>query len=600
MNPGSLALGSIGIAYLAGSIPFAYLVAKGMKGIDIRTVGSGNVGATNVGRELGFRYFLLVLALDALKGFLPTWGLPLLIQRLNGESPVDLPVELALAAIVGHMFPCFLRFRGGKGVATSLGSVLALDPLASLVAVLVFAVAMAASRYVSLASILAAIGFTAFRFAWVQAPFAREHLAMTGFTVGVLVLMLVRHRGNLARIWAGTERRVGMKTRQETKASDANRSGRAAVWLVIAAAMAIVVVGSGVVLHRQATGVVEATAGPWRMRQLDRLSTGLQRVDRVAFDASGWRLAATCPRYDRVLIHRVDDDRRLALEREIELEGRPLAVAAWAGGFVVLVQPGGDRRHVEPGWWETFDRDGNHVGGRHPTGFYPRDLAVSRDGSRLLVVCAGRAAGDAKKPLPSLEIIEPVAGTEAVRMTGRVEWEADLEPGRLALSHDGAEAIVVNLALTETLALDLASPDAPRLISRVPLKHGDTPVPSHSRYGDWIMLPVADHSHALAVDLPQPGEFGSCSPVRGDYVVCARESDSVLEVLGVDPPAALGRLPLWGPFNMGRTRPTDLAIAPGRGLVAVATRSGAIHLIELGRNGAEASHEPARASVAGY
>ncbi len=584
MDPGSLAVVSIAIAYLAGSIPFAYLVAKRVKGIDIRAVGSGNVGATNVGRELGFRYFVLVLVLDALKGFVPTWGLPLAVRSLAHSSPVDLPVELALSAIIGHMFPCFLGFRGGKGVATSLGSVLALDPLASLVAVVVFAGAMAVSRYVSLASILGAIAFTAYRLAWVDGPFAREHAAMTGFSIGVVVLMLVRHRGNLARIWAGTERRVGMKTRAETKPNDANRPGRAALWLVIGAAMVSATVAAGVMLNRQANSLVEATAGPWRLRQIDRVSTGLQRVDRVAFDATGRRLAATCPRYDRVLIYRVDDDRRLKLAREIELEGRPLAVAAWDGGFVVLAQPGGDRRHVEQGWWQVYDREGNPKGGRQATGFYPRDLAVSPDGARLMVVCAGRAAGDTKKPLPSFEILEPVVGTEAVRVLGRVEWDGDLEPFRLVLSYDGSGALVVMSAAGVSLALDLTSLDTPRAIGRIPLGETETPRPSRSEHGDWIMVPVTAHSCAIALDLPDSPAVRSLESARGDYVVCARERDSVLEVSRADPLAPLGRLPLWGPFNLGRTRPTDLDLDPTRGLVAVATRAGAIHLVELARN----------------
>lgn len=587
MDPGPLALVSIGIAYLSGSIPFAYLVGKGVKGIDIRTVGSGNVGATNVGRELGFRYFLLVLALDALKGFLPTWGLPLLVGRIAraGGAPVDLPVELALAAIVGHMFPVFLRFRGGKGVATSLGAVLALDPLASLVAVLVFVVAMAATRYVSLASLLGALAFTIDRLGWVGSPLAREHRAMTCFTVGVFVLMLVRHRGNLARIWSGTERRVALKTRRGTEPKEPDRSGRVAAWVVIGAAAGLALVVAGVMIHRQATGVPATTAGPWRVRQVDRVSTGLQRVDRVAFDASGRRLAATCPRYERVLIYGVDDVGRLALEREVELEGRPLAVAAWGDGFVVLVQPGGDRRHVEPGWWELFDGAGHRVGGRRPTGYYPRDLAVSRDGSRLLVLCAGRSAGDAKKPRPSLEIVAKDAGSDAARVAGRVEWESELEPGGLVLSHDGSGALVVIPGVAASLAVDLTVLDAPRLIGRVSLAPGETPVPSRSEDGDWILLPVAANSQAIAVDLPEKGGPGSLESVHGDYVVCARERDSVLEISRSNPPLApLGRLPLLGPFNMGRTRPTHLALDPARGLIAVATRSGAIHLIELSRN----------------
>src|SRR3954468_15758840 len=106
------------VAYLIGAIPFAYLVVYWAKGIDIRTVGSGNVGATNVGRVLGFRYFLLVFALDVLKGLLPTLGIPRAVAA-EGFGVPALPVLVALATILGHNFPIYLKFRGGKGVATS-------------------------------------------------------------------------------------------------------------------------------------------------------------------------------------------------------------------------------------------------------------------------------------------------------------------------------------------------------------------------------------------------------------------------------------------------------------------------------------------------
>ena len=132
LSVNALALSALSVlaAYLAGSIPFGYLVTYWVKGIDIRTVGSGNLGATNVGRTLGFRYFLLVFLLDMLKGFLPTLGFPM--ARRAG-SPArgrpTCPSLVALAAILGHTFPVYLKFRGGKGVATSVGAVLALDPI---------------------------------------------------------------------------------------------------------------------------------------------------------------------------------------------------------------------------------------------------------------------------------------------------------------------------------------------------------------------------------------------------------------------------------------------------------------------------------------
>ena len=121
MTPKFLATLAVVAAYLIGSIPFAYLVAYGVKGIDIRTVGSGNVGATNVGRVLGLRYFFLVFGLDLLKGLLPTLGFPYALRAATGRPIPGLEVLVALATILGHNFPIYLNFRGGKGVATKIG-----------------------------------------------------------------------------------------------------------------------------------------------------------------------------------------------------------------------------------------------------------------------------------------------------------------------------------------------------------------------------------------------------------------------------------------------------------------------------------------------
>ncbi len=164
ISPVAGAASAVLASYLIGSIPSGYLIARAVKGIDIRTVGSGNLGATNVGRVLGRRFFWIVLALDLLKGLLPTLGLPALVERLTGASSVDLPVLVGLAAILGHTFPVYLKFRGGKGVATSLGVVLALDPVSCAAAVLVFGAVLWIWGYVSLASLLGGVGFTAAHF----------------------------------------------------------------------------------------------------------------------------------------------------------------------------------------------------------------------------------------------------------------------------------------------------------------------------------------------------------------------------------------------------------------------------------------------------
>src|SRR5579885_2500355 len=189
-------------AYLIGAIPFGYVIGRHIGGVDIRTVGSGNLGATNVGRVLGRRYFWIVLALDLLKGLLPTLGLPRQVAWFAGRVPGDLPELVGLAAILGHTFPIYLKFRGGKGVATSLGVVLALDPASCAVAVVVFGVVLVLSRYMSLASLSGGVGFAVAHFVIHPEPWSREHIAMSLFSVAVVALKEKRHRTNNARIVA--------------------------------------------------------------------------------------------------------------------------------------------------------------------------------------------------------------------------------------------------------------------------------------------------------------------------------------------------------------------------------------------------------------
>ncbi len=203
-------------AYLAGSVPFGYLVARRAAGIDIRQHGSGNIGATNVGRTLGFRYFALVFALDFLKGLLPALAARWLQTRaaLDGAVPAShwyLPEAAAFAAIVGHMFPMWLKFKGGKGVATTVGALagLAFNPLLGGLAV--FLAVLALTRMVSAASIAFAAGFNAAYFLDAVRPWRGEQLALSAVVVAVGVLVVVRHRTNLARIIAGTEARIGRR-----------------------------------------------------------------------------------------------------------------------------------------------------------------------------------------------------------------------------------------------------------------------------------------------------------------------------------------------------------------------------------------------------
>lgn len=185
--------------YLLGSIPFSYLVARLTGVADIRKVGSGNVGATNVMRAAGWLPGLLAFALDAAKGALAVG----LAQRFDAAGL--LPALAAIAAVLGHVFPVWLGFRGGKGVATGAGAFAPVSPLASLGALLAFGVVLLVTRYVSLGSIVGAITLAGLLFAFgAPAPVARA-----GVLLGALIIF--RHRDNLQRLLRGTERRLGAR-----------------------------------------------------------------------------------------------------------------------------------------------------------------------------------------------------------------------------------------------------------------------------------------------------------------------------------------------------------------------------------------------------
>ena len=196
------------IAYLLGSIPFGWLVAKA-KGVDIRSAGSGNIGATNAMRVLGKTAGITVLLLDALKGYVAAAWVPVMLLKCLNASPPDtalLPVIAGIAAVLGHNFTCWLKFKGGKGIATTAGVYLALAPLALLIALIVFLLAVAVTKYVSMGSISAAIALPAA--IWIMKP-GDPCLGIATTALGVLAIY--KHKGNIQRLRAGTENRLGRK-----------------------------------------------------------------------------------------------------------------------------------------------------------------------------------------------------------------------------------------------------------------------------------------------------------------------------------------------------------------------------------------------------
>lgn len=203
-------------AYLTGSIPFSFLVAKLFTGKDVRELGSGNVGATNVARTAGKLPGILALLLDIAKGWLAVMLARAIVARAEwpfhaGAMPWqsrEMWIALAgLIAVLAHMFPLWLHFRGGKGVATATGVFLALDPRVVAAAIIIFVLVLIVFRFVSLASIVtAAAGPLLFRFLADGAPFWRIVMS-----IAIAFAVIAKHHSNIARLAQGSERKMGQK-----------------------------------------------------------------------------------------------------------------------------------------------------------------------------------------------------------------------------------------------------------------------------------------------------------------------------------------------------------------------------------------------------
>jgi glycerol-3-phosphate acyltransferase PlsY len=213
-------------AYLVGSVPFGWLNGKA-RGVDIRRHGSRNIGATNCGRVCGWPYGIAAFLLDTAKGFGPTLAavvwLPVMIEFSDEHRRWLAVVLVAAQTIVGHLFPVWLGFKGGKAVATSLGVLLALPMLGwvALAAFGVWLVVTGVSRYVSVGSTVAALAFMGL-YLWFDRETAwGDHLAVTVLVFHVVGLVILRHRSNYARLLKGTENPVWGKKKVEEKPPEA-------------------------------------------------------------------------------------------------------------------------------------------------------------------------------------------------------------------------------------------------------------------------------------------------------------------------------------------------------------------------------------------
>ncbi len=211
-------------AYVIGSTPFGVLIAR-MHGKDLRSEGSGNVGATNCGRVVGRTWGYACFLLDLAKGLVPSLTVVMLTGQGGGDGPAPVVqaawLVVGMGCILGHVFSFYLGFRGGKGVATALGVVLGIYPyftLAGLAAMGIWIIVTLASRYVSLGSISAAVAFVPLLVAFNFPPMRLWPLG--SFAIAMAALIIVRHRGNISRLLAGTENKIGRRKSTSAPGSD--------------------------------------------------------------------------------------------------------------------------------------------------------------------------------------------------------------------------------------------------------------------------------------------------------------------------------------------------------------------------------------------
>ncbi len=337
--------------------------------------------------------------------------------------------------------------------------------------------------------------------------------------------------------------------------------------LVTAAFLGIAALGA--IGAMEFTRPPEALVGPdFTLRAVDRARTGHQRAERLAFAGDGKTLAVTCPRYNRLVIYRIGDGPKLALHRDIRLEGRPVALAATHDRLYVLQRPHGDARHVEPAWWDVLDLDGMPAGPRHRVGFDPDDLVLIDDGRTALVLLSGSAEGETNRPPPCLNVVD-LADPDHPRTIGAVTFDQPNDDPEWLIVHPGEASAAVGLFNAKGIVeIDLRNHDAPRATSRQ----------SAEASGPAVEYRVPDGLPLVRDRRPLPGSYH-----QGERTLGLMEAKGALTAWDGD--AFLGTLPLPG---FGGVRPTAMAVTPNPqgALVAVSDRSGGVHLLTWAAGGA--------------
>lgn len=206
--------GLIILAYLIGSIPTSVWVSKAMFGIDIRDYGSGNAGATNTFRVLGSKWGSLVMLADVSKGIIATSLYIIIPLYVNNElARTNFMIALGMVAVIGHIFPIWANFRGGKGVATLLGMTLAIQPIVALICLVVFLISLISTRFVSLSSILAAVAFMVL----ILFVFDEKETLYRLFAMIVAMMVVVTHHKNISRLYKGSEPKLPIFKNRDKK-----------------------------------------------------------------------------------------------------------------------------------------------------------------------------------------------------------------------------------------------------------------------------------------------------------------------------------------------------------------------------------------------